>query len=130
MASSLLMPDTASLTLSSMYWLNWELMPGMAARFRAMASARASRLEAVFHSERGLRFTLNSQTSKPLMSVPSSGRPSWLSTFSVSGNEARRWRTLWTILAASEGEMDLGMKMRTQRAPSSSLGRNSEPRKQ
>ncbi len=42
-ASSLFTPETASSTLSSMYWLNWVSIPGISRRLRAMASQSASR---------------------------------------------------------------------------------------
>ena len=80
MASSLLMPETASSTLSSMYWLNWVSMPGISLIFASMASHSASRVCAVVHCSRGFRPTLYSVMSQPLTSVPSSGRPSWLTT--------------------------------------------------
>ena len=37
MLSSLLMPETASLTLSSMFWLNWDRRREFRASFRFMA---------------------------------------------------------------------------------------------
>ncbi len=82
---------------------------------------------AVVHSARGLSGTENSAVLKPLTSVPSSGRPSWLTTVMTSGKEARISRDCLVRRAASLGEMDSGIVTRTQREPSSSLGRNSLP---
>ena len=104
-------------------------MPGISPSLRAIALQSASRSRAVVHCPRGIRPTLYSVVSQPLTSLPSSGMPSWSTTYLTSGKEHSSRRTLWVILAASEGEMDWGRNVRTHKSPSSSFGRNSEPRK-
>ena len=108
------MPDTASLTLSSITWLKRKPTPGSWLIVRCMASTRPTRSGAVVHSSRGARLTRTSAWSKPLTSVPSSGRPSCETTFRTSGNDAKRARTCRMIAAASDGAIDSGSRTCTQ----------------
>ena len=93
--SSLLMPETASLTLSSMTWLNWNVMPGIAGELLVHRVAKFFARSAPLSIRRAaLSGTPHSTTLKPFTSVPSSGRPSWLTTLTTSGKEPRISRDL------------------------------------
>src|ERR1035441_3220249 len=64
---------------------------------------------------------------KPVVSVPSSGRPTWLTTCVTSGNEASTTRAVSMTRCPSLGPVDGASVARAQMAPSSRCGRNSEP---
>ena len=61
------------------------------------------------------------------MSVPSSGRPVWLTTCVTSGNDAITMRALLVKAMLSVGPTLGGSVPRTQIDPSSRCGRNSDP---
>ena len=116
MLNSLFTPDTASFTLSSMYLAVLELHAG---NFRQLPVDRLAKILAVFRGLPFLAFGFNSTsdsiTSKPLMSVPSSG-PAKLADHGPHFGEGRHdlGGICWATRAASDGEMDSGMKARTQ----------------
>ena len=94
----------------------------MAAISASLSSPKTGR-----HFSLGLRSTKYSVLKKPVVSVPSSGRPTWETTTVTSGNEARTTRAWFMTRMPSEGPV-LGARVpRTQMAPSSRCGRNSEP---
>ncbi len=55
------------------------------------------------HSSFGLRSTKYSVLKKPVVSVPSSGRPVWLTTLVTSGKELRRRRASFITAQAFGG---------------------------
>ena len=73
------------------------------------------------------RSTKYSVLKKPAVSVPSSGRPVWLTTCVTSGNEAITRRALLVKSMLAVGPSLGGSVPRTQMEPSSRWGRNSEP---
>ena len=79
------------------------------------------------HWSLGLRSTKYSVLKKPVVSVPSSGRPNWLTTCVTSGNEARMMRAWFITRSPSVGPVLGASVARAQMAPSSRCGRNSEP---
>src|SRR5262245_51761325 len=64
---------------------------------------------------------------KPVASVPSSGRPTWLATVVTSGYFVKTLRTCHAMRVASVGETLGGKVPRAQIVPSSKCGRNSPP---
>jgi hypothetical protein len=62
-----------------------------------------------------------------LGSVPSSGRPAWLTTRETSGISCKVARALWTVRFTSAGAIPAGSVKFTQMLPSFNSGRNSEP---
>ena len=79
------------------------------------------------HCSFGFRSTKYSVSKKPVVSVPSSGLPVWLTTCVTSGNAAITMRALLVKSMEAVGP-SLGDNVpRTQMEPSSRWGRNSEP---
>ncbi len=74
------------------------------------------------HSSFGLRSTKYSVLKKPAVSVPSSGRPVWLTTCVTSGNEAMTRRALLVKSTLAVGPSLGGSVPRTQIEPSSRCG--------
>lgn len=64
----------------------------------------------------------------PNGSVPASLRPACEATARISGNRFRVWRMWAAIWALFSSEVPGGRLERIQMVPSSSVGRNSEPR--
>src|SRR5262245_14573223 len=64
---------------------------------------------------------------KPVASVPSSGRPTWLATVVTSGYLAKTFLACRTRRVASVGATLDGNVPRAQIVPSSECGRNSAP---
>ena len=79
------------------------------------------------HWSLGLRSTKYSVLKKPVVSVPSSGRPVWLTTLVTSGKALRRMRASFMTRRLSVGPVEGASVPRTQMEPSSRCGRNSEP---
>ena len=79
------------------------------------------------HFSLGFRSTQYSVLKKPVKSSPSSGRPTWLVATVTSGKEASTTRAWFATRMPSLGPV-LGARVpRTQIAPSSRWGRNSDP---
>ena len=124
------MPDTASLTLSSITWLKRKPTPGRSLTLRCMASTNPltvvrgdpflARLER--HQHLGLVEAVH---------VRAVVRPAELRHHvrAPPGSEETISRARRVRAAASDGAIDSGSSTCTQSDPSSSLGRNSEPRK-
>ena len=79
------------------------------------------------HCSLRFRSTKYSVLKNPAVSVPSSGRPVWLTTCVTSGNEAMTRRALLVKSMLAVGPSLGGRVPRTQMEPSSRWGRNSEP---
>ena len=79
------------------------------------------------HCSFGFRSTKYSVLKKPVVSVPSSGRPTWLVHCGTSGKEQRMMRAWFATRMPSSGPVLGASVPRTQSAPSSRCGRNSEP---
>ena len=94
----------------------------MAAMSSSLSSWKTGR-----HASLGLRSTKYSVLKKPVVSVPSSGRPTWLVVTVTSGNEASNTRAWSATRMPSVGPVLGASVPRTQMAPSSRCGRNSEP---
>src|SRR6185437_12092633 len=79
------------------------------------------------HWSLGLRSTKYSVLKNPVVSVPSSGRPTCDTTCVTSGNDAKISRAWFITRSPSEGPVLGASVPRAQIAPSSRCGRNSEP---
>src|ERR1039458_8129045 len=94
MASSPLTPLTASSMLSAMGWEKFQMTPGIFSNWRFMAAISSSLFcwKTGRHCSFCLRSTKYSVLKKPVVSVPSSGLPTWLVATVTSGNEASSTR--------------------------------------
>ncbi len=99
-----------------------ELAVSMAAMSSSLFCLKTGRQSAL-----GLRSTKYSVLKKPVVSVPSSGRPVWETTLRTSGKAARRSRASFMTRRLSVGPVEGARVPRTQMEPSSRWGRNSEP---
>ena len=112
-----------------MGWEKFHITPGIFSSSRSMAPINSSLFwwKAGRHFSLGSRSTKYSVLKKPVVSVPSSGRPTWLTTSVTSGNAARMTRALSIVATPAVGPVLGASVPRTQMAPSSRWGRNSEP---
>ena len=115
--------------LSAMGWEKFQMAPGIFSISRSMAAMSSSLFswKTGRHCSLGFRSTQYSVLKKPVVSVPSSGRPTWLVTVVTSGKEARMMRARFATEYPRAGPVLGGSVPRTQSAPSSRCGRNSEP---
>ena len=123
-----LTPESASSTLSWMFWEKLKSIPGNSLANRSdriFVSWSLSR--PCFQVSKGFRGTKSSMLFGPLTSVPSSGRPTWETTVSTSGRSRRMSRMRRTYCVDCGSETDRGSVARIQKLPSSSFGMNSRP---
>jgi len=104
-ASSPFTPLTASSTLSEMGWEKFQPTPGIFSNSRSMAAIRSSLscLKTGRHSPLGFEVDKVFVLKKPVVSVPSSGRPVWLYHLGHLGNALRRRRASFMTRRLSVG---------------------------
>ena len=112
-----------------MGWEKFQITPGIfwSSRFMAAISFSLSSWKTGRHFSFGFRLTQYSVLKNPVKSCPESSRPAWLVTWVTSGKEARTTLAWFATRIDSLGPV-LGARVpRTQIAPSSRWGRNSDP---
>jgi hypothetical protein len=120
-----------SATLSRIGWLKLYSRPGIALRFLSISSTMSSSVWMLSrHSLIGLSLTNTSRLDGSVGSVPSSGRPSWLSSSVISGIPLRMSAVILGVsLRPSVSEIGAGSVNVTYSEPSLSSGKNSVPRR-